>query len=77
MTVVNVKLPHGAAAGTRRARWRRGVCFLELVSDSSQAIVAWPTFTLEVRSTRNFVTMVHAVTEDTVALVKYHTTLLA
>ena len=77
MTVVNVQLPHCSAAGTRRACCRSRVLLLKLMSDAPQAIVTWPAVAFDVRIARKFVSVVHAVAEDTVALINYHSTFFA
>ena len=77
MTVVDVKLPHCSAAGTRRACYRSRVRLLQLVSDSSKAVVARSAIAFDVRIARIFVCVVHAVAEDTIALINYHSTFLA
>ena len=75
--MVDMKLPHGAAAGTRRACCRSRVLLLKMMSDAPQAIVAWPAVAFDVRITRDLVPVVHAVAEDTVALINYHSTFFA
>jgi len=52
------------------------VLLLKLVSDSSQAIVARSAIAFDVRIARIFVSVVHAVAEDTVGKVQYHSALL-
>ena len=49
---------------------------LKLMSDAPQAIVAWPAVAFNVRITRDLVSVVHAVAEDTVGKVQYHSALL-
>ena len=50
---------------------------LKLMSDAPQAIVAWPAVAFDVRIARNFVSVVHAVAEDSIALINYHSTFFA
>ena len=50
---------------------------LKLMSDAPQAIVAWPAVAFDVRSTRDLVPVIHAMAEDTVALINYHSTFFA
>ena len=50
---------------------------LKLMSDAPQAIVAWPAVAFDVRITRDLVSVVHAVAEDSIALINYHSTLFA
>ena len=77
MTVVDVQLPHCSAAGTRRACYRSRVSLLQLVSDASKAVVARAAIAFYVRIARIFVSVVHAVTEDPIALINYHSTFFA
>ena len=50
---------------------------LKLMSDAPQAIVAWPAVAFDVRIARDLVSVVHAVAEDSIALINYHSTLFA
>ena len=49
---------------------------LKMMSDAPQAIVAWPAVAFDVRITRDLVSVFHAVAEDTVGKVQYHSALL-
>ena len=49
---------------------------LKLMSDSSQTVVTWPAVAFDVRITRDLVSVVHAVAEDTIGNVQYHSALL-
>jgi len=52
------------------------VLLLKMMSDAPQAIVAWPAVAFDVRIARDLVSVVHAVAEDTVGKVQYHSALL-
>ena len=49
----------------------------KVMSDASEAIVAWPAVAFDVRITRDLVPVIHAMAEDTVALINYHSTFFA
>ena len=77
VAVVHVELAHSSAASAWSAFWRRRVRPLQFVPDSSHTIVTGPAVTFDVRVAGDLVSMIHAVTEDTVALINYHPTLFA
>ena len=77
MAVVYVQLPHGAAAGTRRARWRRGVCFPELIANPREAQMAVPAIALDVGHTRDLVSMVHVALKHAIRRAQEHAAMFA
>jgi len=46
------------------------VRFLQLVSDSSQTIMAGPAVAFDVRIASDLVSMIHVMTEDTISLIQ-------
>ena len=50
---------------------------LQLVSDSSKAVVTRAAIAFYVRISRIFICVVHAMAEDPIALINYHSTFFA
>ena len=59
VAVVQVEPANGATAGTRRASWRRGVCFPQLIADPREARMARSAIAFYVRHSCDFISMVH------------------
>ena len=59
VAVVQVEPANGATAGTRRASWRRGVCFPQLIADPLEAQMAGSAIAFNVRQSCNFIAVFH------------------
>ena len=77
VAVVQVEPANGATAGTRRASWRRGVCFFQLIADPLEAQMTGSAVALDVGHTRDLVSMVHVALVNAIRLAQEHAAIFA
>ena len=59
VAVVYVEPANGATAGTRRASWRRGVCFFQLIADPREAQMAGSAIALDIGYPCDLIAVIH------------------